>query len=96
MGDVGFMILVKMKCKFADPVDAASYLSSNVFCRIDAEESEAESEYEEYGNDLDSKQVDQETAVIQSMPRMSWLLQIALENLGVTVCSYIVSNLFYQ
>lgn len=60
-------------------------------CSIDAEENEAESECEEDGDDLDSKQVDHEAAVIQSMPKMSWLLQIALENLGVTVCSYIVS-----
>lgn len=56
---------------------------------IDAEE--AESEYEDDDDLLDNKQIDQSPAVVQSMPKMSWLLQIALENLGVTVCSYIVS-----
>lgn len=58
---------------------------------IDAEE--AESEYEDDDDALDNKQMDQSAAVVPSMPKMSWLLQIALENLGVTVCSYIVSSM---
>lgn len=67
---------------------------SNIY-RIDAEENEAESEYEDDDNDLDDKQIDS-TAVVQSMPKMSWLLQIALENLGVTVCNYIVCSTINQ
>lgn len=52
--------------------------------RIDANENLAESEYED----------EDEIAEIQNTEpatKISWLLQIALENLGVTVCSYIVS-----
>lgn len=70
------------------------YLGNNPdsFSSIDAEENEADSEYEE--DDLDGSH--QEAAVTQSMPKMSWLLLIALENLGVTVRHYIVSSIEIQ
>lgn len=67
------------------------------FYSIDAEENEAEIEYENDDEIAQSEQDDQmagaqQKAEARSMPKMSWLLQIALENLGVTVCNYIVST----
>lgn len=59
---------------------------------IDADENLVESEYEdedEDGNDGTAVQRETESGN-QNATRISWLLQIALENLGVTVSSYIV------
>lgn len=59
---------------------------------IDADENLVESEYEdedEDGNDGTAVQRKTDSGN-QNATRISWLLQIALENLGVTVSSYIV------
>lgn len=53
--------------------------------RIDADENLVESEYE----DEDEIEEKQKT---EPATKISWLLQIALESLGVTVSSYIVSS----
>lgn len=60
--------------------------------RIDTKEDLADSEYEDDG-DADVKQLNDPNEVekTESTTRISWLLQVALENLGVTVTSYIVS-----
>lgn len=57
--------------------------------RIDAEEDQIDSEYEdddELCEHLNAVQVNESTM------KISWLLQIALETLGVTVNPYTVSN----
>lgn len=54
------------------------------FHRIDADENLVESEYE------DDDEIN-EVHKTEATTKISWLLQIALENLGVTVRSYIVS-----
>lgn len=54
-------------------------------CRIDADENLADSEYE------DEDELSAETKT-EPATRISWLLQIALESLGVAVSSYIVSD----
>lgn len=55
--------------------------------RIDADENLVESEYEDE-DEIDEKQN------TEPATKISWLLQIALESLGVTVSSYIVSSNF--
>lgn len=73
-------------------LNAPNFIKSECVCSIDAEENEADSEYEEDDEALGGKNAEQTVAeTVQSLPKMSWLLQIALENLGVTVCNYIVS-----
>lgn len=57
-------------------------------CSIDADENLVESEYED-DDEIDEKQT------TEPATKISWLLQIALENLGVTVSSYIVSCICY-
>lgn len=53
--------------------------------RIDADENLVESEYEDDDDEINTIQQDEPAT------RISWLLQIALESLGVTVSSYVVS-----
>lgn len=60
--------------------------------RIDAKEDLIDSEYED-DDDADVEQLNNPNKVekAESTTKISWLLQVALENLGVTVTSYIVS-----
>lgn len=90
-----------MKCKNSVPHRFASFFESNILShwlnwrffstnyRIDADENLVDSEYEE--DDEIGEEEKNEPAT-----RISWLLQIALENLGVTVTSYIVSHQHWQ
>lgn len=89
------MILVKMKCKFKIENNLEKLRNKlhifHLIKRIETEEDFVDSEYEEDDeatNKTDAKQQSNNT------PKISWLLQIALENLGVTVCDYIVSLFF--
>lgn len=65
--------------------------STFLFCfSIGADENEVESECEDDGETSIAEVIQSES---HSTPQsMSWLLQTALENLGVTVCNYIVSS----
>lgn len=59
--------------------------------RIDAEEDLADIEYEDEAELL--AQIPDECKLKESGPKMPWLLQIVLENLGVTVTPYKVGSL---
>lgn len=85
------MILVKMKCKFFAFFLTQAIIFNCLFLNssIDADENLVESEYEDDDDKDDRNAVHQKTEN-EPTTRISWLLQIALENLGVTVSSYIV------
>lgn len=68
----------------------------SLFHRINAEENSPDSDCDENDQHLVSETNEKSEESTGPVLKISWLLQIALENLGVTVCSYIVSEDNYE